>query len=643
MNKAFQFIYATIFTGICVTPLVLLPVLKTDAQIEKRELTEFPSFIEEGKINYGFSTQFESWFNDRMPLRSQMLSAANILKGELLHTSTSNVIVGKDGWLFYDNEGQDYMNTDAMTQNQVNAVAVTLSLIQENVTAKGGRFTFVPAPNKASVYGEYMPYNYIKADENNLSRICKALKENNVNYTDLQQVLTANKDKGVYHRRDSHWNYLGAMIGYNSIMESLGTAHKNYDNAPYKYELTWRADLDKLLYPAGGFMDYQYEYDIAYDDFKFTTPKGVKDNKEQLATFMSDREEGDSNIRTSNKNAPEGSVLYMVRDSFGRALLPMMIDNYGDATFKRTNCPDVASVKEGTDFVYEIVERNLINVISTAPFMYAPERGASSVNAGLKDGGSLAVNTKEEGFGLRIYGGFADDFDMGNARVYLRFTNADTDKVFEAFPIYESSMTGEEGINGFSAIIASDCGLNGDYDLSVISNGTEFKGGKVTVTGIVPAEPEVPVTPDTPDVPETPSKPEQKTDKDIFIEINGAVLTIDADYSKAKDALGTETSPSEVLSSCDPGYPDQLIHYYDGLSIYEKEDDHKITGIEINGGNAVLSGKFKLGDDRKDILDLLGKPEMEDEDSITYDRDGQYTRINFSKDKLDSIYINPGS
>jgi len=632
MNKAFQIIYATLFTGICVTPLVLLPVLKTDAQIEKRELTEFPSFVEEGKINYSFSTQFESWFNDRMPLRSQMLSAANIVKGEVLHTSTSNVIVGKDGWLFYDNEGQDFMNTNAMSQNQVNAVAVTLSLIQEEVQNKGGKFTFVPAPNKASVYGEYLPYNYIKADENNLTRICKALKEYGVNYTDLPSVLVANKDKGIYHRRDSHWNYLGAMIGYNSIMDSLGTEHKNYDNAPYKYELTWRADLDKLLYPAGGFMDYQYEYDIAYDDFKFTTPKGVKDVKEQLATFMSDKEEGDSNIKTSNKNAREGSVLYMVRDSFGRALLPMMIDNYGEATFKRTNCPDVASIKEGTDFVYEIVERNLNNVISTAPFMYAPERD-TAVITGVKDGGQINVNAKEEGFGLRIYGGFADDFDMGNARVYLRFTNADSDKVFEAFPIYESTMIEAEGINGFSAIIASDCGLNGEYDLSVISNGVEFKGGKVTVVG---TEPE-------PAEPETPAEPEQKVTKDIYVEVNGGILAIDADFSLAKDALGTETSPSEVLTSCDPGYPDQIIHYYDGLTVYEKEDDHAIRGIEFNGGEATLSGKFKLGSDKKDILDLLGKPDMDDEDSVTYDRDGQYTRINFDDGKVSSIFINPGT
>ena len=258
MKKSFKIVYIAIFLLICVFPLALMPFVKNNENIEKRELTKFPKYMENGRLNIDFSTQFESWFNDRIPYRSELLSAANLIKGEVLHAPTSNVIVGDGGWLFYESESQDYMDTNAMTDTQVNAAAISLLLIQENVESKGGSFVFVPMPNKASVYGEKMPGCYTKADENNLSRVTARAGELGVNYVDMKAVMTANKDKTVYHRRDSHWNYQGALIGYNAIMDGLGKEHKTYAVAEYSVIDDWRGDLDKLLYPSGGVMDDQY-------------------------------------------------------------------------------------------------------------------------------------------------------------------------------------------------------------------------------------------------------------------------------------------------------------------------------------------------------------------------------------------------
>ena len=98
MKKAFKIAYAALFFAVCATPLALMPFVKSNAEIEKKALTEMPSFVSDGKINTDFSTQFESWFNDRLPLRSQLLSAANLVKGELLSSPSSNVISGSDGY-----------------------------------------------------------------------------------------------------------------------------------------------------------------------------------------------------------------------------------------------------------------------------------------------------------------------------------------------------------------------------------------------------------------------------------------------------------------------------------------------------------------------------------------------------------------
>jgi hypothetical protein len=466
--KKLKFIYAIVFVVICFIPLVFMPFVKNNAEIEKRELTAFPSFIEDGKFNVNFSEQFESWFNDRLPFRANLLSIANFLKSEILKAPSSNVIVGKDGWLFYESESIDFINANALTDSEIKAVGVTLSLIEENINSKGGNFTFVAMPNKASVYEEYMPNGYIKSEENNLTRINEELDRVGVNHVDMLKVMRDNKEKGIYHVRDSHWNYQGALIGYNAIMDSLNKEHKTYDDATYTVEKTWRADLDKLLYPVGGFMDDQYVYNIDYSTFKFEGARGGADPKEQLENYMSDKEQGDDNIKSSNKNVTDSRKLFMARDSFGRAILPFFIDSYCEATFKRTDNPDIVSIGENTDMVYEIVERNLNRVIETAPYLFAPRRDNIELSNYASADETLEFKYSDEGYAIRVYGAFDDNIDMLDSKVYIVLSNENEQVTYEAFPICEKKLLNCTNTNGFSMFINPKDGLKGEYNVKII-------------------------------------------------------------------------------------------------------------------------------------------------------------------------------
>ena len=496
MTKTFKIIYSAIFFLLCTLPLVLMPFLKNDPSIEKREFAAFPAYVQDGKLNNDFGSGFEAWYNDRIPLRANLLASANFIKGEILHAETSNVMIGKDGWLFYASEANDYMNTNPLTESQVKAEAVTLSLIEENIRERGGHFTFVALPNKSSVYSEYVGDNYRKADENNLTRINKALEDMGVNHVDMLKVLTDARMElllsdymdpddpdgpTLYHRRDSHWNYRGALVGYDAIMTSLGRDHDAHKGANYEVRYDWRADLDKLVYPAWGTMDKQYYYDIEHADYRFTDPKGVKDHEAQLELFMSDKEQGDDFFTIRNLELNDGSKLFMARDSFGRALLPYMKDNYETSSFKRTDCPDIANLEEGTDLVYEIGERNLAKVIATAPFMYAPEREDVGIE-GCSPAGDTECIVESQGYGIRVYGELPEGTGE-DGRVYIRLekTGSGEAVTFEAFPIFESKLLRREGTDGFSAIISKDAGLSGTYSVKIITGNTVYQGGEVTI------------------------------------------------------------------------------------------------------------------------------------------------------------------
>lgn len=484
MKKGFKLFCILVFFGICAIPPLLMGFVKNDTmQMEKREPKPMPDYLIDGRLNLNFSDGFEAWLNDRIPFRAQLLSAANFLKGEVLHSASSNVIVGKDGWLYYNTEADDYLNANALTDHQIQSMAVTVSLIEENVTSRGGAFTFVPMPNKASVYGDRLPAAYRAAKENNLSRLTEALKECGVNFVDMKQVMLDARSQGkeVYHRRDSHWNYLGALIGYNAIMDSLGREHFTWSDVQYTVEKTWRGDLDKLLYPAGGTLDDQYVFDVDFSDFRFTYPMSMTDPKTQLASYMSDREEQDMNFTAKNKARNDGSRLLMVRDSFGRALLPYFIESYDTATFRRADRPDLVNLADGTDLVYEIVERNLSRILNTAPFLYAPERTGISAEGKAKVG-SVELHAEAEGYGLRLYGALPEDVDRGDGRVYLLLERDGTTLALEAFPIWEAERMGRAGTDGFSAILDPGLDLAGDYQITVITGNATCDGGTVTVT-----------------------------------------------------------------------------------------------------------------------------------------------------------------
>ena len=364
-------------------------------------------------------------------------------------------------------------------------MAVTLSLIEEDVNARGGRFTFVPAPNKSSVYGEMMPASFRAAPENNLTRLTAELKAAGVSFTDLRQVLLEQKASGaapdvpLYHRRDSHWNYRGALVGYNAILDSLGKEHETWADAPYTVETTWSGDLDKLLLPAGGVPDDQVVWQIDHARFRFTQPMGVRDHEAQLENFMSDKEDRDDLFTVKNLDRKDGSAVYVVRDSFGRALLPFIIDCWESSTFKRTDCPDVATLKQGTDLIYEIAERNLSRVISTAPFLYAPVRENRSVE-GLADGGAVDGKYERTGYGIRLYGALPEELPCGDCRVWLRLEQAGRVLTVEAFPIYEAKLLEGEGSNGYSAILSKDLDLTGTWTVTAIAENIQFNCGTFT-------------------------------------------------------------------------------------------------------------------------------------------------------------------
>ena len=85
------------------------PYLNTE-NTENRQLAEMPALSFDGLKGLADSLQafpslFNSFYNDHVPFRSQLIELNSVMSVELFGDSASDsVVLGKDNWLFYTDE-----------------------------------------------------------------------------------------------------------------------------------------------------------------------------------------------------------------------------------------------------------------------------------------------------------------------------------------------------------------------------------------------------------------------------------------------------------------------------------------------------------------------------------------------------------
>lgn len=346
MKRSLCIVYLAAVMAVCLFFSVGAIFFRPDAEAEGRELTPLPSIkTEDGRFNRDFTAGLEPVFAERFALRSQLVTANSLLKAGLFGTGTEQVIVGREGYLFFGETLDDYTGTNPMTDDEINAAADALAAMAAYAEGQGAQFLFAAAPNKNTVYGAYMPARYRPAEgASDLDRLYAALDARGVAYVDLRPLFT---EDGLYHKRDTHWNGEGARLAYDAMMDALGLAHDDFASAPKATVADFPGDLDALLTPTLERFDENVVYTLPA--FSYTS---------NYATAM------DLIISTAAPDAPDRSAM-IFRDSFGSALIPYFSASFADVRYERANPYRLDQLeRKPTDVVIvEIAERNLRDLI----------------------------------------------------------------------------------------------------------------------------------------------------------------------------------------------------------------------------------------------------------------------------------------
>ena len=310
----------TAFLAACLIPSAGMLLLPQGEAAANQTLAPAPRlFLEDGSFNTQVLDEATDYVADHFAFRQEMITAGAALDAAVFHVSSEeDVVLGREDWLFYRETLDDYLHTNPLSEQQLFGAARTLALLQEYAQSRGARLYVTMAPNKASLYPEYLPHVGTPLEgEDDIDRLIPYLEGQGVSYIDLFAPFRET-DEVLYYHTDSHWNMRGAALAHDTLIAGLGkTDQEPFFDGSYHLGEPHLGDLYEMVYPTGT----RTEEDAAYDrEFAFSYARPIRSAEDQF-------------IQTENPDR-SGNLL-MFRDSFGNLLHPYLADAYGQAAFSR--------------------------------------------------------------------------------------------------------------------------------------------------------------------------------------------------------------------------------------------------------------------------------------------------------------------
>ncbi len=227
-----------------------------------------------------------------------------------LYMESNEVLLGKEGWLFYktDTDGEplhDYMGINRFSDDELAAAYANLknaadTIYMHDVIASGSgkdsqkiKLAVLTIPNKEQVYAEYMPDTVEKiSDTSRLMQLTDYVSTRGLKpmimdsyvplwtYTDVSDLLIcAHEDYPLYYKTDTHWTDEGAYLALTAVMRSLdGEADtpegliegSAFEQVEFSVEPGFVGDLTKISATQDRFPDVTYKIngDTIPDEYK---------------------------------------------------------------------------------------------------------------------------------------------------------------------------------------------------------------------------------------------------------------------------------------------------------------------------------------------------------------------------------------
>ncbi|MBQ1449605.1 MAG: hypothetical protein IIZ12_01540 [Eggerthellaceae bacterium] len=360
----------------CVIGLAFF-IRPTTSDFEKRELTAFPTPSVASFLDGTFFSDLSLWYADTYPLREPLVKADHALEN-LYGIQPETQFVG--GNVQADELPVEGDTVAPATVEREEVAPPEAQAVQEDVQAnimnglyvEGGTAcsvyyfyepavtTYCAAVNKcaeeldgvADVYSVLIPNNSgATLDESVLDSLggsnqkqaldyFHSLMDPRVKVVETYDALRAHRDEYIFFRTDHHWTQLGAYYAYVEFCKVKGIEpFKLSDREEVAYDSFLGSFYAELQLPAmADNPDTMYAYiPNGTNDLTYWTADGEEfegnviadasvydDNAKYMAFIMGDQERQ----IIENPKVTDGSSCLVIKDSYGCAFVPNLVDNY---------------------------------------------------------------------------------------------------------------------------------------------------------------------------------------------------------------------------------------------------------------------------------------------------------------------------
>ena len=367
----------------------LLWFLRPDTStVEKRALTEFPHLTWSDFWDGTFFKGVDTWYADTYPMREVMISANQSFQGH--YGLRSDQIVGntivadeipdapqpgtnapaaspvpipspsplaeaetetelEDGTVDELGEmvGQIYITNNCgyglyyFTQSGADAYAATMNQIYDRVKDKVNLYVMLCPISAGIMLDEAVLEDMGCSDEGKAIEYVYSQLDEGIHAVNPYDTLRAHNAEYLYFHTDHHWTQLGAYYAYTEFCKEKGiTPHKledfetvefdNFVGTFYSYsnqsaEIAANPDT-VIAYVPNGTNDMKmtmasgetWDWNIVYDVSDYP-------NSEYYGTYVG----GDRPFSVAhNETITDGSAVMVIKDSYGNAFIPWLIDHY---------------------------------------------------------------------------------------------------------------------------------------------------------------------------------------------------------------------------------------------------------------------------------------------------------------------------
>ena len=410
-------VFGVVMLVMCVIGLLFFLRPETST-LEKRELTKFPDFSWADFADGTWFKGIDTWYADTYPLRESMIAVSQKL--ESLYGIRSTQIVdasgqeepitadaipsigegiegkaaeieeaeaaaeeeevlpdgtvrdlGEQAGKIYITDNCGYQLYYFMEQNNAN-FAATMNAIYDRVGDKVNLYVLVPPTSSGAMLDQSVVDDMGASNEQDAINFINERLTDGIHAIDSVSALRKHNAEYIYFHTDHHWTALGAYYAYVEFCKEkgiephdfndyetmvfpdfLGTFYSSSNQSP---ALAANPDTVIAYVPKG-----TNQMTMTYTDGSVVNWPIINDvsnyNRTQLyATFVG----GDRPFSVAhNETIHDGSAVMVIKDSFGNAFIPWLVDHYEyiywvDARYTNNTISQMVADYNVQDVIYEV-------------------------------------------------------------------------------------------------------------------------------------------------------------------------------------------------------------------------------------------------------------------------------------------------